>query len=432
MNNVDPRTPTADLPEFLSDGQPAAEGTDPAEEGAVEETYAEEPAEDYADDQGEEPRRADRRHARGRTRRGPSRSAGGGALVLGVLGVLGGLGLMFAGDDVKTRLQPYGVTPTTSLLLGAIALGIGAQTRRTARLEAYLGEFASRDDGDVVDRMLDALASRMPAGDAEANAQLALVVQRQDEKLNNLTKAIKMYGKPLMEIAAHGTELAASIAQVRTTMETGHDVARQAYARLESQVRAQGDVKASLQPVQEAIGAVNVAVQAVAQRLEDSEVRKSLLRLEETTQAAAKEMQKLLRGENIEAATTRLTKQLDDTQKRLQGGLDQLRDGNLSGMETSIRDIQREVATVATALAQIQAAMKSGARPVASAAATPAPAAAAAPAPAEATDAAPATGAGGSGGKSADKSAEGYQTGKRNSTGKNVLGAIAKLKQMKN
>jgi len=40
-------------------------------------------------------------------------------------------------------------------------------------------------------------------------------------------------------------------------------------------------VKVALQPMQDAVGKVQVAVQAVAQRLEDSEVRKSLLRLEE-------------------------------------------------------------------------------------------------------------------------------------------------------
>jgi len=137
-----------------------------------------------------------------------------------------------------------------------------------------------------------------------------------------------------------------------------------------------------------------------------------------------------------------LSQKLEHAEQRMQTGLDQLRAGNLSGMETSIRDIQREVASVATTVVQIQAAMKNGARatastpampapqappPAAAAAAESAPRATPAPAPAPAgTDTAP------TGQPAATNDAGGYQTGKRNTTGKNVLGAIAKLKQMKN
>jgi uncharacterized protein YoxC len=282
-----------------------------------------------------------------------------------------------------------------------------------------------------------------------------MAVQRQDDKVNNLTRAIKMYGKPMMEIANQGTDLAGSVAAVKTLVEGGSESARQAMVRMETQLRTNqashkqelGELQqsllklvtridqlntggdAGLAPLQQKLGQLEVSIAAIAQRLEDSEVRKSLLRLEEVASKERDTLQQLLRGDAVRQASTELQGQIDKTTRGLTEGLAQLRDNNLGGIETAVREIQREVSGVATSLSQMNAAMKNGMRPATAAAPTPtvAPAAPAAPtgtpSAAPAATATPTAAASGEGG--------GYQTGTRATPSKNVLGAIAKLKQMK-
>ena len=42
---------------------------------------------------------------------------------------------------------------------------------------------------------------------------MLIALERQDEKVNNLSKSLKMYGKPLMEIATQGNDIAAQVQQ---------------------------------------------------------------------------------------------------------------------------------------------------------------------------------------------------------------------------
>lgn len=365
-----------------------------------------------------------------------------------------------------------GVTPFGMFLFGSILVATGFVRRRIATvhtaLEATGSQRTSGHDAlqEGIQFLVDAhhaTAAKAPAAGEELQHVL-VTLQRQDEKINNLTKAIKMYGKPLMEISGQGTELAGSLAQIKTAVEAAAEVSRQANTRLESQLRNSGTPKQelaelqdglrkltaavgtlgdkpaampSLEPLQQQLVRIDVSVQALAQRLENSEVQKSLLRLEEAQQKARSDVQQLLRGETVEKATAQLQKQLEGTTARLSDGLLQLRDGNLGGIETTVREIQREVAGVATSIAQIQAAVKQGGGRLAPsspapAAATPAPTAAptAAPAAQPTPAAAPAPSA--SAPAEAKEGAAGYQTGTRTTASKNVLGAIAKLKQMKN
>ena len=253
---------------------------------------------------------------------------------------------------------------------------------------------------------------------------MRLALQRQDEKINNLTRAIKMYGKPLVDIANHGTEVGAVLTQLQATTETGTDSIREVMSRLETQVLASTGNAPSLQPLQDQFVKLQIAVQAISQRLEDSEMRKAIMRLEDTATQTREQILQLARGESIDNATDKLRAQLDAATTKLHDGLRQMRDGKLGDLENTVRDIQREVATVATATAQIQAAIKSGARPIAAA---PSKAPSGQPAPAAQPTAAPAAATPAASGDGGD----GYQTGARKTGSKNVLGAIAKLKSMK-
>jgi chromosome segregation ATPase len=384
--------------------------------------------------------------------------------MLGTLGLGVGLSLPLWPANLAASMAAQGFGAATFVIGGLVLLATAGQLRRASALQrAVLQESQQRREqlravqATLLELESNHHAAKLPAvGEEMQHALLAL--QRQDEKVNNLTKAIKMYGKPLMEIASQGQDLDGSLAQVKTLVEGGSESTRQAVVRLETQLRNQapagkeltelnqqvgklaGRIEAlatkaeppSLAPLQQQLGRLEVAIAAVAQRLEDSELRKGVLRLEATAQQSRELLQEVLRGEPVQKASSDLAQRLDGAVRGLQDGLARLRDGNLGGLETAVRDIQREVSGVATSVAQIHVAVKNGVR-VATTAAVPPPAAAtpaaaptaaptpaAAPAAASAPTAAAPTADGG-----------GYQTGSRATPSKNVLGAIAKLKQMK-
>jgi len=417
-NEATTEQPEQGLPSFLDDGTtgaaapadglevPAGKPAEaPADPGA--EPGADTPAADAA-----APPRAGRRPAQ-RHRPAPQRRRRGAATAAaGFAVLLGGLALGAAPHGAASAwAERVGATPGNLVVLGAVLAGVGATRRRQACLEDLVDAHAERAGAgaDALREHLSSLATAQPPGRAEAPQgeelqHLLIAVQRQDDKLNNLTKAIKMYGKPLMEISEQGAELGAAV------------------AALAGRTGAAG----ALEPLQQQVARVEVAVQAIAQRLEDSEVRRCLLRLEDAAQQARDDVQTLLRGDSIARAAEQLQRHVDQTTARLAEGLSRLREGNLGGIESAVRDIQREVSGVATAVAQIQASVQKGvARPATAAApASDAPTAAAPPPAPGAQAAQPSRPADG-------KAGAAYATGTLSTSGKNVLGAIARLKQMK-
>jgi len=446
---------TTDLPGFLSSDQDAPESASTENVTTEDETTYYEDAEseevsddgydeqDYdetdvvADPEPEQPRA--RTTARStRSRRGATAPTGGGFLLtVGWLLAIAGAATTFV-PQAATAMAPF-IEPQILVILGALVVAMATSKRRTSFLQQRLAEAeAQRNDAD--DELRDLLAelaqnqTTTQSGDAPDVQHMMLSLQRQDQKINNLTKAIKMYGKPLMEIAGQGTELAGTVAQVKALVEGAAESTRQAVNRVEQQVK-EGGSTSDLGDLPDQISKVEVSLAAIAQRLEDSEVRKSLVRLEDTCKLLGMQLEDLSKGETVKTSATELQQNIDKATQGLAKSITQLRDGNVSGLESSVKEIQRELAGLATGLSQVQNAVKNGARAGGNApAAAPAPAAPtqAAPAPAAATPTpqtanAPAS----SGGASKDEDADGYATGKRKVGSKNVLGAIAKLKQMK-
>lgn len=450
----DTRNSSGTLPSFLGpeadetsevqattvDGEDAATHYEDAEsEDAGDEDYDyDEDVVDEEDEEGtyEAPETLAPRTTRRRSQFQSIPLAGGMTMMLGA--ALTVTGLITAALPAATAALAAAIAPQTITLLGLALFAIGTGQRRTSRvqqrLKALENERSSVDDElrDTLAQILQGQAGQGVNGtEAGDTQQLMLSLQRQDQKINNLTKAIKMYGKPLMEIAGQGTELAGSAAQIKALVEGAAESTRQGVNRVEQLVRSGGG-KSNLSDLPAQIGKLQVSLAAISQRIEDPEVRKSLVRVEDATTQLATQLKTLQRGENVKAATTELQQSLNHATSGLQKGLEQMREGNLTGLETSVKDIQRELAGLATAMSQVQAALKNGA-PVAARApqAAPAPAAAAAGATTSSANkhAAPAAA---SGGKAPDgKDGSGYTTGKRKSGGKNVLGAIAKLKSMK-
>lgn len=474
---TEPQRATSTLPAFLEEptttDSTTATATDEGTAGDLD-THAAatpEPTTDVADATNgeaagdpaatESPAARERVDSKARERQAARARHGGGklAMIVGGAVLLAGLALSVL-PDLAQKAANYGVQPNLPFVLGTLLFAAGATQRHIGRMQQRLDEAESRRQFDTnamqqnLQQLVADSGNKAPA-QGEEMQHLMMSLQRQDEKINNLTKAIKMYGKPLMEITGQSTDLAGGMANIKALVEGGIEANRQGLGRLEAQLRAPqnqkefSELNGSLQklmarieslagqkttvdmtPLQQQVGRLEVTVAAIAQRLEDNEVRKSLLRLEEQGQKDRDTLQELLRGETVQKATASLQSRVETATKGLADGLTQLRDGNLGGLENAVREIQREVSGVATTVAQINAAVKGGVRVATAAVAAPAtptpatsdstPTATPAPAPAPA---AAATGTGEGGG--------GYSTGARSTGSKNVLGAIAKLKQMK-
>lgn len=483
------RDNTDDLPGFLNDATPGhseatAEPTvfaddDVEVDEAVESVDADDDATAEAADQDDDlaataPRIVTATPAPG----------GGAGIALGVLLLLGGLGLGFgyANGMISTGLQAYGLAPQTLLLLGGITVAAGllrrSQVATARRLDLALAEQdeRARQMSENLDYLVDHHGSTdldKPPAQGEELQRMLLHLQRQDEKVTNLTKAIKMYGKPLMEISNLSADIGAMVTQLKTHLEGLLEQNRQGFtrvelalqagdgdqqlleglqqqfgkteARLQQQINQLGDklprgdqLQLQLQQLteklprsdqlQQQLTRVEASIQAQAQRLDDSELRKSMLRIEDAHKQLHGSLERLVAGGSAKDASQQLGQQFDSALGKLAHGLDELKNGNIGALETAVRDIQRELAGVATTVANIQQGIKNAPRQSTSAPAPGAAPVAAAPVAAASTggSASPAAAA-----SSGDGNATGYQTGTRKAPAKNVLGAIARLKQMK-
>jgi hypothetical protein len=310
-----------------------------------------------------------------------------------------------------TTAATLGLTPGAFLACAAAFAAAAATQGRCAREFARLAEAAQAQQAEAA-ALRAQFASR--SGGTQGGGELVkvmLALQKQDEKTTNLSRAVKMYGQPLVEISGQTTDLVASMQQLQRQVE-------QAAAR---------PATSGVEPLAQALGRIEVNLAAIAQRLDDAETRKSLFRLEETTQRGLATLAQLQKGDDLRQVGTELQARVDRAATALTDAIHRLGESSIGELATVVRDIQREVTGVATQVAQVNAAVKNapridtGATPVAAAAATPPAPAGPTPAPAPGGEAA----AGGHGGGG------GYQTGARSSSGRNVLGAIARLKQMK-
>jgi hypothetical protein len=447
------------------------------------------------------------RDRRRRDRRAPPKPPAGGRLLrmFGLLCLFAGVvtTVLASQGALPATLPQYGVDPAVLLALGAVAFVIGVVRRQTALAQTQLAAMAQQQQGEQTDLQANvqwlveqqhAHLERPPAKGEELERVLE-VLHRQDEKLGNVSKALKMYGKPLMEIANQIADVSAQLAQLKGQVEALVGSLPAAFAQLEASARAEpvdlgpleqqtGELaqdlrktltafgeklpsSQALQQLQQQLVRVEASVQATSQRLDDSEVRKSLVRLEDTSKAHGKKLEEVARQEALQSESQRLERQLDNSIGKVQAAVEQVRSKHLGGLENTVRDVQRELSSLATSVAYIQQAVKGGAR-VAAAPATPvahaapaapapthtppaahaapaaapyhaepvahaAPAAAAAHAapPAAAAAAAPATPIDTKGLNDAQAGVAQNKTGARAASGKNVLGAIAKLKKMK-
>ncbi|GAB4150870.1 MAG: hypothetical protein Fur0037_19560 [Planctomycetota bacterium] len=431
-----------DLPGFLDESQET--GADLEAEGALEAGTGEEPDFDEPPDEDPADYAESRADAPPAIPLAPQASGGVAAAVLGSLLVLGGIALapLYEQGLLNRELESYGLAPSTVLLVGCLLVGLSAIRRQGSRaargIEAALRERDEAERG--LRERIEALLSSQTDGAAspihESSMQELLNrIHRQDERLANLTRAVKMYGKPLMEISNQCIDTASAVSQVRERIEASGKSLAEEIASVRASLEQRPDSVPLIENLAQKIAQsenrllhqmtrIEALVQAVTQRLEDSELRKSVLRLEEVSEQMNAGIRALAEGGSPREVSRELSQVIESAISRLAESVAEIRNDNLSPLENCVRDIQREMTGVATAVAGIRQSLRNpapqGAAPV------PPPAQPAA-SPAESAPFAAAA----SPAREETRPASGYQTGVRKAGSKSVLSAIARLRQMK-
>jgi uncharacterized protein YoxC len=369
-----------------------------------------------------------------------------------------------------TTLRSIGLDAPVLLTIGAVVFVLSIVRRQHALAQMryeQLAQAQSDKENDLQGSLQylveqHQISSERPPAEGEELQRVLVSLQRQDEKVGNLTKALKMYGKPLMEIASQGNEIAAQVQQLKQqldAMQKGAGTGQAVNAQVDMTpvekrlAETQKDLLAAIAAMADRmpkdagvlpiLQRIESSLASLTQRIDDSDTRKAITRLEETHRAQTQKLDKLADQASVHEEMQRLERVVDATVGKLTHTVDQVRDKDLGGLENSVREIQREVTGLGNSISSLQQALRSGAtaapRATAPAAHHETPVAQSAHVAEEPHHAAPMAGVGAAapaaspGGPANDAQAgvAENRTGTRATSSKNVLGAIAKLKQMK-
>ncbi len=338
-------------------------------------------------------------------------------------------------------LHETGVQPVHLLFVG-IVIGLFGTLRSELdrRSASHAHDFGRLDD--ALERMEQAAhehRERRSDEELDDSERVLLALERQDGKINNLTRATKLYGKPLVEISKQVAEVmshvqdfaalgerieAASEAAQRSatlleSLEDGlagktRELAEEQADKLRSVVDEQtGKLASTLERQDAKLAELSRGIEGQARPL--GEVNDHIVQVEEHIEGLVRTAADLRnRLETVEKTVDKrfenMTSALGERPETVAPKVD------FGGIEKGLDAMRREMQSIATRLAQIES------RPVPTT-----PQSAAAPAPAATPAATPAAGA--TGGPAAGLAQS--ISGERQGPAKNVLGAIAKLKSMR-
>lgn len=452
---------TTPTPAATPKQEPTQAETTAATEAAIETTQTTE---------GEAPARRRRTRA-GEPTAQKQQKAGVGAMV-GAACLFGGiLATVLQGSNAfTTTLRSIGLDAPLLLTIGAVVFVLSIVRRQHALAQIRYEQLAQAQNEKeselhgslqyLVEQQQ--ISSERPPAEGEELQRVLVSLQRQDEKVGNLTKALKMYGKPLMEIATQGNEIAAQIQQLKQQLEAVQQgIAKSQQPKTEAAVdltpverklaETQKELLAAVATLAERmpkdagvlplLQRIEQGLSALTQRIDDSDTKKAITRLEETHRAQTQKLDKLADQASVHEEMQRLERVVDATVGKLTHTVDQVRDKDLGGLENTVREIQREVTGLGNSISSLQQTIRAGAAPRATTPASYQDASVSQPTHAaeeprhspQMAGAAAATHAPSPSGSTNDAQAgvAENRTGTRAASSKNVLGAIAKLKQMK-
>ncbi|MEC7582720.1 MAG: hypothetical protein VYE77_00250, partial [Planctomycetota bacterium] len=212
-----------------------------------------------------------------------------------------------------------------------------------------------------------------PPAQGEELERVLMVLQRQSDKVNNLSKALKMYGKPLMEIANQSATTSEQLNDLRSDIQTVTEHQQQSSSvdlepvqmvldKLSSDISFQFQKLAEQAPdnsgLQQQLTRLEASVQAMSQRQDDGEVRRGLMRLEDSSKTLSDKVAALAKAETVSEESGKIERQLDLATGKLDKSMEQLRTQQISALEEAIADVQRELTGMATSIAYIQQSLK--------------------------------------------------------------------------
>jgi hypothetical protein len=464
-------------PDFMATGMAnphatAAPESTPSQECQDPTTETEVPAEETTAQGTEATAPVRRRRSRATEAAAQKQQKSGVGAMVGAACLFGGiLATVLQGSNAfTTTLRSIGLDAPVLLTIGAVVFVLSIVRRQHALAQMryeQLAQAQSDKENDLQGSLQylveqHQISSERPPAEGEELQRVLVSLQRQDEKVGNLTKALKMYGKPLMEIASQGNEIAAQVQQLKQqldAMQKGAGTGQAVNAQVDMTpvekrlAETQKDLLAAIAAMADRmpkdagvlpiLQRIESSLASLTQRIDDSETRKAITRLEETHRAQTQKLDKLADQASVHEEMQRLERVVDATVGKLTHTVDQVRDKDLGGLENSVREIQREVTGLGNSISSLQQALRSGAtaapRATVPAAHHETPVAQSAHVAEEPHHAAPMAGVGAAapaaspGGPANDAQAgvAENRTGTRATSSKNVLGAIAKLKQMK-
>ncbi|MCA8942205.1 MAG: hypothetical protein KDB80_06550 [Planctomycetes bacterium] len=315
----------------------------------------------------------------------PAKVRGSAWWMLGAVIALAGitLGVIAAtGEaDAMPWLMTSGITQGTLFVTGVLLVVTGSIIRANDQSANFVASEIA-----PLHELVSSVHTRLDGTIGyEQFAQVPAQLNRLDEKISNLSRATKMYGKPLLDVANRMQQAANHLTEIERSLDGVVEQVKSSGARL-------GDD----------VGKLMAAVDR-ADPFPKEEIDRLL--------AASKRSAELVEELREEIVTK------PDSDAEWRPSLDAMQ-GTLDTIRTEIQSLSSAVSSIRS----LPASPQSASRPAPST--TPAaPATPATPAPNAAGNESPASGNGGLANSIA---------GERKSKGKNVLGAIAKLKQMRN
>ena len=191
-------------------------------------------------------------------------------------------------SDVRTFFERTGLAPVDFLLIGLVLAGLAGIWRRLRGHEAQLAAATSAvaRDSDRLQEQLDYLievqgTSRPADGSAAPSHALqhaVHLIERQDEKINNLSKATKMYGKPLLEITNQMAESSRTLSELGSRIDAVKVILEQSSSRLETALTTEvrkvrgpdtADLKEAIGATRDTVRALEVLQRDLSQRITD-------------------------------------------------------------------------------------------------------------------------------------------------------------------
>lgn len=361
----------------------------------------------------------------------PSGSVHGVWIGFGVTLFVFGILLAVAAATHPANLAPLldafermGLTPVLLWGFGLAAWGVGVVLGRQGRNGRILADIAAGlsevlDVADQVDATTRALheadttrAATAMSGDEIGQVLFAL--QRHEEKLNNLTRATKTFGKPLVEMTTLVADLAAQVASSQANVQAVRVATESGMNRLEEMLRKQAD-----------------GDHAAGQQILLHAIEQTANTLQGKLDGAVRELGKAA----PDAVQKHLATLSDDLGRRLTASGDKVCAALSKEIETRLAELGKVSRGSAVDLGPVQEALAALRREIAHRGGASAPVERPSPTPADTPAPAPTkTSPAASKASNDEPPASGLAqsiAGERNTKGANVLGAIAKLKKLR-